>query len=112
MDDTSKTTPAKTAHRILAEAGQRPTRLPRLDVEAVAELARAYLAFEAGRAGATLGEAGQVYVSLAAVEAYANHEQLANEQARRELAELLLEGRLLVVTHVSVRDANVGGRRG
>lgn len=131
--------PIKTANMILADSGQRPPRLPRLEVEAFAELARAYLA----KTGAeTLGGTGRLYVSVSAAREYGAAERItSDEDARRELHEILLdakqstsdqtswrvrkrstglditarvasEGPLLVVTHVSVRDANVGGRRG
>lgn len=88
----------------------------------------------------TLAETGQIYVTLAAAQQYAAHERLRDEEARRELTVLLLDARetsdpgkwrmrrrssgldltahvrledgLLVVTHVHVREANVGGRRG
>lgn len=128
--------PIKTAQIILAEAGK--GRLPRLDVEDFADLAEDYLA----RAGSaqTLGQTGRLYVSLAAASAYGGALRIHNDElARQELHEILLdakrtsdgswrvrkrstgldvtarvadEGRLLVVTTVSVRDANMGGRRG
>lgn len=115
--------------------GKEP-RIPPLTDLAV--LARAYLSLTDGT-GPTLGEQGQVYCTLAAVEAYANHEDIRNEEARRELTEILLdarnvegnqwrfrsrstglditarvvhEGRLIVVTSISVRERNAGGRRG
>lgn len=127
--------PIKTAQTILAEAGKQ--RMPRLDVDAFAELARAYLATR----GDTLATVGQIYVTPTAAAAFAAVERIySDEDARRELTELLIdakqeedetrwrmrvrstgldiqarvsrEGRLLVVTHVNVRDGNVGGRRG
>jgi hypothetical protein len=127
----------KTAEMILAEAGA--NRLPRLPIEDFAELAREYLRIMDGR---TLGGSGRLFVSVSAAREYGAAERItSDEDARRELHELLLdarqstsdaslwrarkrstgldvsarvasEGKLLVVTHVSVRDANVGGRRG
>ena len=132
------TDPIKLAQMILAEAGN--NRLPRCSPEDLAALARDYLARSGG--AATLGQTGRLYVSLAAAREYADAERIAgDEEARRELHELLLDarqdatdptswrmrrrsedldvtarvaedGRLLVVTHVSVRPANLGGRRG
>ena len=42
-----------------------------------------------------LGALGQVYVTLAAAEQYAEQRQLRPEEARRELTELLLDGRVM-----------------
>lgn len=111
-----------------------------IPVEQLEALARAHLA--ANRpAGSTLAEQGTVYVTLAAAREYAAAERIrGEEEARRELTEILLdassqsepghwrrrsrgsgldlsaivakEGRLMVVTHIAVRDANIGGRRG
>lgn len=93
-----------------------------------------------GSLRATLGETGPVFVSLEAARAFGAEERLEDEPARRELTELLLDakqsetepglwrfrrrstgldvtarvrqiGRLLVVEHVSVRPANIGGGR-
>lgn len=133
--------PSKTAHEILRIAGEaRAGKSPHLPpIEALETLARAYLAMsDADR----LGQAGQVYVSLAAAREYAESERIAGEEsARRELTELLLdarkregrdgewrlrstkerldltahvvvEGRLYVVVHVNARGYAPGGRRG
>jgi hypothetical protein len=41
----------------------------------------------------TLAETGHVYVTLSAARTYADHERLKDEEARRELTELLLDAR-------------------
>lgn len=126
------------AARILTAAGLPASpRIP--DLADLAILARAYLALTEG--GKTLEQTGPVYVSHAAAATYASAEDIGLEEARRELTELLLDarpresdpdqwrtrkrstdldlaariardGRLLVVTSVSVRGRNSGGRRG
>ena len=136
------TDPRKTAQRILAEAGQRPPRLPRIEIDDFAALARDYLS-RTGEAGPNrLGDVGAIYVTMAAARKYGAAERIADDDlARRELTELLIDakpdanrpeqwrarrrstglditatvaqdGRLMIVTDVSVRAANVGGRRG
>jgi hypothetical protein len=88
----------------------------------------------------TLGSRGQIFVSLAAVTTYATARKLQPEAARRQLTELLIgaklqsdgsyryrkrrvgldvditarvavDGALLIVTSVSVREYNQSGRR-
>jgi len=115
---------------------QAPGGAIRLSASELLELANAYLAEVGdGTDGAfrrQLGEEGQVYVTLAAARQYGEAEDVREEEARRELTELLLEAKgvegrpdqwryrsqssqldvlarvspespLLVVTHVSVR---------
>lgn len=141
------TTPArrvaarKIVRNLQKQAGYPNPRLP--PIAELLELGEAYLA-EVGvgdGVGRTLGESGQVYVTLAAAQAYGAMERLGDEEARRELTEILLaskeimgrsrlwrarrrstgldliarvshENQLLVVTSVDVRPLNNGGRRG
>ena len=134
----------KTAEKILARLGEhRAGKLPvdrqSVPIAELEDLARAYIATSS--VGGTLGQTGRLYVSLTAAREYGAAERInGDEEARRELTEILLdakqteridtwrarkrstglditalvaiEGKLLVVTHVTVRDANVGGRRG
>lgn len=143
------TTPArrasarKTVRYLRDQAGREVPRLPKF--QEMLDLGEAYLAEVGdgtdGAFRATLGETGHVYVTLDAARAYGAHERLDDEQARRELTELLLdakeindhpgqwrfrrpitgvditaqvrqETRLLVVVSVSVRPYNTGGGRG
>lgn len=129
--------PTRTARYLVAQSGYETPRVPSYDE--LLELARAHLATIAP--GETLGRAGQIVVSLAAAEQYADAEGIDGiEQARRELTELLIdarptsepgkwrarsrstglditarvaaEGRLLIVTSVHVREHDAGGLRG
>jgi hypothetical protein len=137
----------KTAQTILRRLGEKragtlaPDRYV-LPLEELEALARDRVAASGSRT--TLGQTGQIYVSVAAAREFALAERITagDESARRELAELLIdakpspsdpdqwrmrsrsssldltvrvarEGRLLIITHVAVRDVNMGrGRRG
>lgn len=144
------TTPArreaarKTVRYLRQQASRDAPRLP--PFPEILELGEAYLAEVGDGTEAafrrTLGETGQVYVTLAASRAYGAIERLGDEEARRELTEMLLDAKesettpgqwrfrrrseaiditarvskdnqLLVVTTVSVRPLNSSrGRRG
>lgn len=134
-------TARRIAQQILTAEGfdidGREARVPPLGDLAI--LARDYLR-RTEASGPSLAEHGPVYVSHAAAVEYARSEDLGTEPARRELTELLLDarhvgddeshwrarrrstdlditvrvardGRLLVVTHVSVRSRGGGQRR-
>lgn len=114
----------------IARLGKTPRMPPLTDL---VELARAHLSLTESGAGETLAQAGAVYVSHSAAATYAREEDIGVEEARRELTELFLDarqvqgdasqwrvrsrsaevdatarverdGRLLVVTSVSVRS--------
>lgn len=130
-------TARRTAQYVIAQAGYREPRVP--PIAELEVLAREYLAVTGD--SLRLGDSGAVFVSLTAAEEFARAEGLQLEEARRELTELLIDakpvagdetqwrarnrssglditcrvardGRLMVVTRVHVRPANVGGRRG
>lgn len=143
------TTPArraaarKTVAYLRQQSGQSVPRLP--PFAELLELGEAYVAEVGdGNDGAfrrTLGESGQLYVTLESAQAYGAFERLDDERARLELTELLLDakesagnpgqwrfrrasagvdltarirsaGKLLIVSTVSVRPFNSGGGRG
>lgn len=122
-------------------AGKLPPERRTYTIEQLEPLARDYLS-RTGSTGERLSDYGAVYVTLTAARQYGAAERIHDdERARRELTELLVDakpvadrvdqwrmrkrstgldvtaraakdGGLMVVTHVHVRDANVGGRRG
>lgn len=130
----------RTVAYLRRQAGFAAPRLPPLGE--LLELAEAYVAEvgdgSEGSLRPTLGETGQVFVTIDPARAFGAEERLTDEAARQDLTELLLDakqsepglwrvrrrshgldisarvrqvGRLLVVEHISVRPANMGGGR-